>query len=93
MYFIYLTIFQNLGGIVKNWKKRLFTCTKTKISYYEDETDNPKGEILVSDILSVDTTDDYLILVHTKTRTYKLKSENSEDMLSWYEAIRSALDI
>eukprot|EP00698_Gefionella_okellyi_P018207 TRINITY_DN5436_c0_g1_i1.p1 TRINITY_DN5436_c0_g1~~TRINITY_DN5436_c0_g1_i1.p1 ORF type:complete len:337 (+),score=105.05 TRINITY_DN5436_c0_g1_i1:148-1011(+) len=85
------------GGFVKSWKRRWVVLRdgNDAVFYYETQgTSNPKGRILLdrTSEARVSTGGPCMFEVTTPKRTYRIRSDSSEDMHAWISAINAAID-
>ncbi|KAL0491778.1 ArhGAP [Acrasis kona] len=82
------------GGVVRNWKVRLFKLTNSALYYYDISGKEIKGKITIQpDATVVDENvkdkGKHVFSILTSKRTYYLSAKDEDDKISWCEAIRA----
>eukprot|EP00479_Gromia_sphaerica_P006464 TRINITY_DN1846_c0_g1_i1.p1 TRINITY_DN1846_c0_g1~~TRINITY_DN1846_c0_g1_i1.p1 ORF type:complete len:186 (-),score=30.00 TRINITY_DN1846_c0_g1_i1:106-663(-) len=84
--------------MLRGWKKRWSILTRTTLRYFENRDASPKGEILMSSIVTVDrqVSDKmkqiFVISIRESARIYEFKAESSTECGDWVTAIKSEID-
>ncbi|OHS98046.1 AGC family protein kinase [Tritrichomonas foetus] len=85
------------GGMIKTWKRRWFTLQGKMLYYYEKPGKKEQGSIDLSLAKSVEPCPECkrqpaLKIIVPKVRTYIVAADNQDELNSWIDSIRKAID-
>eukprot|EP00762_Andalucia_godoyi_P001576 ANDGO_00158.mRNA.1 Sec14 cytosolic factor len=76
------------GGVVKNWKRRLFVLKDSCLAYYKEESSTEaQGVVLLERSWVERTDDDKYFKICTPLRTYEIKCDSADECDAWISAI------
>jgi len=89
------------GALRKNWKRRWFELTETKLSYFKKKKKKREGEVkswmgmidipLVQNV-EQDQTDKTTFYIYTAKRIYPVRADSADEVQDWIMAIRKVSD-
>jgi hypothetical protein len=92
---VFSGVLSKMGSVIPNWKARFFVLDGDKLTYFESEGGEQKGQFILTLDTDVAVSDsivvDYVFVLQSQKRTLYMSASSEEDLDGWVRALENSI--